>query len=574
MAVGQMIRTTVLGFLAAASACFAQADDSATGNQQPSQPPRAVSQPAVQESSGAVLPAAQAPRALNLGNDVQNKVSLFGAVDEGQVMRGTANRSNYDLFKRVWQQSMIFHLTNDLSYRDRMHLILSFESGLDFSYKQDNRYPATLTGVFNFYPNDVEMNYAFGNPDMPWLKLSAGYFPFKYNPDAKDLGEYLLRSTAYPTVIYTWWEFPMVRELGFHLNGTLDWLINNPQIDQFKWDLMLTSETQGWPLQDWTFSALVSNNLLQFFDLGAGVSFQRYLSVDEAKTTPHIPQNSYLNENGDTSYYTFKSIKLMGRASLNLLRFVPKFKLPLPQFFGNKPFFGPEDLKVYGELAVLGLQNQTAYMWDTTGVGAGGQQKLVVAPRVNPVANGPVNYYDSLGDRMPYMVGINLPTQPLISYGILPFLLTKWLKDETGDDIRQLSYVTLVPALASGVCNYFLGWDLGLDVFSLEFEWVSQRFPFDDYGPLNFTGGNVPLPASNANRLNYLAQKGEGSPQTVKYALYFKKSFFNQRLALSGLVARDHMRPPYNGEYVDAVTDDFTQTKNQWWWTFRLSANF
>jgi hypothetical protein len=501
-------------------------------------------------------------------------VSLFGALDEGQVMRGVANRSNYDIFKRVWQQSMIFHLTNELSYKERMRLILSFESGLNFSYTQDSKYPATLTGVFNFYPNDVEINYAFGNPDMPWLKLAAGYFPFKYNPDARHLGEYLLRSTAYPTVIYTGWEFPMVRELGLHANGTFDWLINNPQIDQFKWDLMLTSETQGWPLQDWTFSALVSNNFMQFFDLGAGVSFQRFLSVNDLKTTPELPSNSYLNQDGDTSYYTFKSIKLMGRASINPQRFIPEFRLPLPQVFGKKPFFGKEDLKIYGEVAVLGLQNQTAYMWDTTGTGAGGQQHLVKAPRVNPVANGPVNYYDSLADRMPYMVGINLPTQPLISYGILPFLLTKWLKDETGDDIRTLSYVTLVPALASGVLDYFLGWDLGLDVLSFEFEWVSQRFPFDDYGPLDFGSGNRPLPIGNATRTNLLNGNGAGTPQTVKYALYFKKSFFNQRLALSGLVARDHMRPPYLGEYDAAVTDDFVQTKSQWWWTLRLSANF
>jgi hypothetical protein len=572
MAVGQMIRTIILGLLAGASVCFAQAADSAGDKQQSAENTQAASQPAVSAS-----PAAQNPRALAGESDMINKVSLWGALDEGQVMRGVANRSNYDIFKRMWQQSMLFHLTNELSYKERMRLILSFESGLNFSYKQDNRYPATLTGVFNFYPNDVEINYTFGNPDMPWLKLAAGYFPFKYNPDAKHLGEYLLRSTAYPTVIYTWWEFPMVRELGFHANGTLDWLINNPRIDQFKWDLLFTSETQGWPLQDWTFSALVSNNFLQFLDLGVGASFQRYLSVNDLKTTPKIPSNSYFNENGDSSYYTFKSLKLMGRASLNPQRFIPEFRLPLPQFFGNKPFFGKEDLKVYGELGVLGYQNYVAYgsfIVDTIKDSAGTVTQLKNRPGTGTPVAKTINYYDSLADRMPYMVGINLPTNPLISYGILPFLLTKWLKDETGDDIRSLSYVTLVPALASGVLNYFLGWDLGLDVLSLEFEWSSQRFPYDDYGPLNFGSGNRPLPASNTYRISKLDGNGAGTPQTVKYALYFKKSFFNQRLALSGLVARDHMRPPYNGEYVDAVTDDFVQTKNQWWWTLRLSANF
>ena len=81
---------------------------------------------------------------------------------------------------------------------------------------------------------------------------------------------------------------------------------------------------------------------------------------------------------------------------------------------------------------------------------------------------------------MPYMIGINLPTNPLISYGILPFILTKWLKDETGSDIRPLAWITLIPALASGVCNHYLGWDLGLDVLSLEFEWYSTRWADDN----------------------------------------------------------------------------------------------
>ena len=51
----------------------------------------------------------------------------------------------------------------------------------------------------------------------------------------------------------------------------------------------------------------------------------------------------------------------MGRASINPLRFVPEFKIPYGPAFGDKPFFGKEDLKIYGELGVLGLFNQTAY---------------------------------------------------------------------------------------------------------------------------------------------------------------------------------------------------------------------
>jgi len=549
-----------IGLLFFISLIFAQEEENQSQNQS-----ELITQelPQSNETQSVGSTESQSSSLLISSSDLTHRLSLFAALDEGQVIRGSANRSNYDVFNRVWQQSMFFHLTNELSYKERMKLILSFESRLVFSYKQDNRYPATLQGVFDFYPNDIELNYIFGTQYEPWLKLGIGYFPYKYNPDTKHLGEYLLRCTAYPTIIYSWWEFPMVRELGLYAKTNFNIL----NIDRLNLDFLFTSETRGWPLQDWTFTAVLGNNLLNFFDFGAGVSFQRFLSVNELKTTPKVNSNMYLDENGDTNYYTFKSTKLVGRASLNPLRFIPNFTLPLPQFFGNTPFFGNQDLKIYGEAAVLGIENKVAYMWSTD---VNGNPVLVKAPKVG---NPPVNYYDSLGDRMPYMVGINLPTQPLISYGVLPLLLTKWLKDETGDDIRLLSYITLIPALTSGLLNHFWGLDLRLDVMALEFEWVSQRYPNDDYPVLDFTSGNRPLPASNQTRLNTIVAKA-GYPQKVKYAFYFKKSFFNQRFALSGLIARDHMRPPYNGEYIDAVTDDFVQTKNQWWWTLRLSANF
>jgi hypothetical protein len=166
-----------------------------------------------------------------------------------------------------------------------------------------------------------------------------------------------------------------------------------------------------------------------------------------------------------------------------------------------------------------------------------------------------------MADRMPYMVGINLPTNPLISYGILPFILTKWLRDETGDDIRTLALVTLIPALTSGVCDYFFGWNFNLDVLSLEFEWTNNRWP-NDYANEILPDNKYPLPSTSP------------TGERVKYALYFKKTFGNQRFALSGLVARDHMRPTENADPKDQINDDFLLKKSQWWWTFRLSANF
>jgi hypothetical protein len=534
----QLMRNFSCVMLVSAYLCFGQTDSLDNNPAISEQPESSVSEPAI------------APAA---GTEIKTTQSLFFALDEGQAMQGAGLA--YATMNRLWLQKMYFDLTEDMTYLERLRLIISIECQLSFSFKPVSTLPQTLSPLFSFYPNDVEVSYSFGNLDRPWLRLSAGYFPFKYNSDAKDLGEFLLRGGAYPTFIITNFEFAETRELGFHLNGFL----GNPAIDQVKWDLMLTSETHYWPLQDWTVSGVVSNNLFNFFNVGAGASWQRLISVDELVTTPENQQTRFTNEDGDTSgHFTYRALKLMAHASINPMRFIPDFKIPFAPVFGDQPFFGKEDLKIYGELGVLGYTNYTAYvpvLVDTAG-GQPGHTIYVKAPKVQ-------NYYDSLGDRMPYMVGINLPTTPLISYGIIPFLLTKWLKDETGSDIRPLALITLIPALASGVCSHYLGWDMGLDVLSLEFEWYSIRYPNDNEKAID-QSIHLPLPYPPV----------ADTRQPVKYAMYFKKSFSNQKFALSGLIARDHMRPSEAADPHYSINDDFLLTKAHWWWTLRLSANF
>lgn len=563
------IRNCVLGLLASAALCVAQEADSANGDQPSPAPQSNPHSQAIASAEGTQarpLAAAESP--------LRNSLSLFFALDEGEIEHGVENEnSSANPVSHMWQQSLCFDLTNDAVYKERLRLVVSMECHLSFSAMQLNNFPATLSPDFSFYPNDVELSYAIGgSPARPWLNVAAGYFPFKYNPDAKHLGEYLLRCSAYPTFIVTNNEFPMTRELGFHVFGNSDWLIN-PAIDRIKWDLMLTSETHDWPTQDWTVTGILSNNLFNFFDIGAGVSFQRIIPINDTITTPrgkavftsgHITSN-FLNANGDTTYFTFKSTKIMGRASIYPQRFIPQFRIPFAPVFGDKPFFGTEDLKIYGEAAILGLDNQTVYF---DSVIAPGDTVLMKAPEAN-------QYYDSLVDRIPYMVGINLPTNPLLSYGILAWVLGKWLQDETGDGITNMRFgsaniplgvLTIPVALACGPLQHYCGVDLSLDQISLEFEHYSNRFPNSDYNAINFIpAGLIPTPRATVFVKN---------PSDIKYALTFKKSFADQRFAVSGLIGRDHMRPPFLGPAAQGDCDDELQARNQWWWTLRLSANF
>jgi hypothetical protein len=523
---------------------------------------------------------------ISLAPDTKLKTSMFFALDEGQAMQGVLDQAQpapqlsppYATITRLWQQKMFVYLTAQLRYKERLQFILSTECDLNFSMVQPEIFPATTRPGFTFYPNDVEVKYSFGNLDMPWLQIAVGYFPVKYNPDAKNLGEYLLRCSAYPTTIVTNFEFAMRRELGLRLGGFL----GNPAIDQLKWDLMLTSETHDYPLLDGTITAIVSNNLFNLLDVGAGVSFQRLFPTDESKTTPiDRPLAQYFNEDGVQKAFTYQSTKVMGRASLNPLRFVPQFRLPVPEVFGDKPFFGKEDLKFYGEVAVLGTQD--FFRYDSFTVDTLYRNGIIIGETNRPGTGKPVadslNYYNNWKDRVPAMAGINLPTNPLLAYCIVVPVLAKWLKDEAGNDLSNMKFgnfklplmaLSIPVGLASGVLEHYLGWDLSMDVMSLEFEWSSQRFPNSNFYAINPDNQyKSPVPYSNGYRM----AAAFGKPEPVKYSLYFKKSFLN-KFAVSGLVGRDHLKPVSFVSPTYAQNDDFLQSSNHWWWTLRLSANF
>ena len=72
-----------------------------------------------------------------------------------------------------------------------------------------------------YYPylSRADLTYNFGSSDDPDLSITLGYFPFKYNPDARNLGEYMFRSGTYPQYLITDFDFPMAKLFGMHVNG-------------------------------------------------------------------------------------------------------------------------------------------------------------------------------------------------------------------------------------------------------------------------------------------------------------------------------------------------------------------
>src|SRR5690606_29868202 len=90
-------------------------------------------------------------------------------------------------------------------------------------------------------------------------------------------------------------------------------------------------------------------------------------NLDENQAAHHLYGNNPKYIYDTTNFYTFQGLKLMARASAD-----PKAYVPMP-------FLGPEDLKVFGEVALLGVKDYPFY-------------------------------YEKKTERMPVMFGLNLPT--------------------------------------------------------------------------------------------------------------------------------------------------------------------
>ena len=297
--------------------------------------------------------------------------SGFASMEFGEIVRGGFNKKTLKNMDNTWMKQIISGLSIDAAFSARSSLTI----GLEMQMYNDFPISITLKPEYRylyFYPylSQAEFAHAFGNVANPYLKLSLGYFPFKYNSDVRNLGEYLFRTGTYPQYIYNNFDFPEARLLGIHGSYT--------PMKNLKIDAILSSNLQWYAVGDWNLAVLASEKIGGFIELGAGVSLNSIISQDSMLTTPHDPATVYhitYNETtrkGDSSFYSFKGTKLMGRFSID------------PKAFFLNDIFGKEDLKVYGEAAILGLQDY---------------------PRNLP---GGIRY-DKILERIPIMAGFTIP---------------------------------------------------------------------------------------------------------------------------------------------------------------------
>jgi hypothetical protein len=331
---------------------------------------------------------------VKLPDGLELRPHAYGHLEVGQIGQGTYDPSRYSRngnsykIDHVWTENAYAAVGFEALYRERLKMVVELGTKLYFSYPVlfDQRYTKNLRQDVGL--GDVYAQYSFGDVEMPWLLGQVGYFNFKYNPDVRNLGEYMFRSGTYPAFLDMSFDFPSSRLLGLHVQSNL--------FKSLKLDVLFTSATI-FPAMNWSLAALANYDVaaLHFIDIGAGVDFAHLLSVYNDHTFPSLggdlttPKSTSVNNqyilNGDTAFYTFQGIKAMGRISID------------PKAFIKSKILGENDLKLYAEACIIGAKN-----YPDSGILMGGSYTLV-APS-----------YNNLLEKTPIAVGFNFPAFKLL----------------------------------------------------------------------------------------------------------------------------------------------------------------
>jgi hypothetical protein len=418
---------------------------------------------------------------------VRNPTQVGGNFDVGQIVGGVlyqgssyASRAKNQVITRTG-----VYLTESGVYNDRLTIQITVGGLFWFALPETESFQ---TRRIQFGPGvgQAQGVYAFGaDPAKPSATLQFGLFPYKYS-DAVNLGEYLYRSGTYPgTLVSGGWSY--INSAAYMAQGAR---VSVPMLDgALNHDITLFMERDLEPANDLSPGYLVTYRPTGFLEVGAGVVWAHALSLNSDRLSRHDDANKYSVSTGrptagdtaavnpcrdgvvsDCDYWTFKGFKTMARASVDLGLLI-----------GN-PMIHAGDFKLYAEAALLGIEDQP---W----------------------------YYEKKSERMPVMVGVNLPTMGLF------------------------------------------------DRLSLEGEYQKTAFPNNNSSVLS---KQIPIPVADGDAFNF---DPDDAKTQWKWTVYFRRQLING-VSLYGQAASDHLRHFDFTATPGAVPT--TQEPDDWYYVLRL----
>jgi hypothetical protein len=424
------------------------------------------------------------------------------------------------------QISLFAQITGNLSGAAGLGVIenLAMAGGLEGG----GRVPTVVTP----YIAQASFDYSFWDNDRSALQLTGGLFSYDYNPDVQNLGLYLLRGPVYPGIVLSGFEvkpvLPIANMLGFRLRHA---------VGGFEQDLILNSENELHPYFDISPAYLASYRFGKAFHIGAGVNFYHLFPIDGKLTSPpldsalladrmeteeksvHHPYDRvmiYVDSTGprrDTTVLSFQGTKVMANASLD-----PK------AFMGSNGSLGPEDLKLYCEIAVIGLNTSKAYN----------------------------TLYGDLWHRMPVMVGFNFPTFKWLDHLSME---VEWYGARFRDDYSRYMGSRVIYQSPLPMSNSF-----------------AQRQPQTIHNPASadpldsivvVSGTSIPFDGADLQR----NQERDNWKWSVQGAKVIENHF-----RVSFQVANDHLRP--GGTQDQPSWAAILSTPKDWYWMTKVAYFF
>lgn len=228
------------------------------------------------------------------------------------------------------------------------------------------------------------------------LRLNVGIFGYKYNPDSKNLGEYMYRTWTYPTIVYTG-GLEVVERAAAQLSG----FSLSTKTGIFSNDILLTLQTDHAPIFGLSVADMVTVKM-GILTLGGGFMIDNFYHPDEnVLESPENGNKWYTLVGGDSlpagkqmaqmeysqvkntlrpgndtlvadsGYYSFAGQKVMLRGSLDFGKLLPE------------SLVSEGDLRLYFETILLGIKNYPTF-------------------------------YEKMEERVVTMVGFNFPTFRLL----------------------------------------------------------------------------------------------------------------------------------------------------------------
>jgi hypothetical protein len=424
---------------------------------------------------------------------------------------------------------------------------------------------------FKNFITESRMTYFRGDKADPSLSVTFGNFNYDYNPDIKNLGLYLFRGTVYP---------------GFLQSGFLDPAVDNTKADilglklhqtfgKLGYDVIFANEREYPPTFDWSLGSVAKYRPIRGLEFGAGVNLYRILSANSELTTPSSAEfrskDSILAAGGNAHAYdhyftdgridTLKaadgSVVMDSATGKPMMRYTPTVeythrgvKLMAMASYDPKPALGlsealgPDDLKIYGEASVIGVQNYGSV-------------------------------YNDISQRIPVMFGINLPTFRLLD---VVSLEVEWYGARYRNNLSKLDdrkYSGLPSPVPVSYKTYDPINDRG-GVDPVTGRLLRDSLDASGNAVLDADGDIIKVPGST--RIGGTALDIENlTADNWKWSLYFQKTV-RGHIRFSGQLANDHYIPqPSRTTYANLTgsgMSEFSSSLKDWYFMFRMGYFF